>query len=289
MNKKTFVVISCFVLVTIGLSLFFILKNDNPTDLEYEYDEIEEYYTNSNNEKIYTKMYKPITKKKVPIVIYSHGLGATYRAATDYGEYLAKEGVALISIDFRGGSNRSKSDGLTTDMSIISECDDLEFILSKVKEFDFIDKNKIILMGSSQGGAVSALVSSRHSDIKGAVLLYPALGLFDFAHNMYSSIDKIPEEFSFSSDSITVGRKYFTDIWDINPYELVKNDTKKLIIIQGISDTIVPVSQARLLNSLYKNSTLYEIDGAGHGFDGEYFEEAIKYVVKYFKEIEIIR
>lgn len=280
------VIISSIIFLIVLISFFFLFNNKRK---EYTYKIIEEYYSNSNNEKIYTRLYKPITNKNIPIVIYSHGLGATYRAATDYAEYLAKKGIATLSFDFRGGSDRSKSDGKTTNMSIMTECDDLEFIISKVKEFNFIDKDKIILMGSSQGGAVSALISSKHNDIKGTVLLYPAIGLFSFVHNMYSSIDKVPEEFSFSDDSIIVGKNYFTDIWNINPYDILKNDTKEIVIIQGTADRVVPVTQARELNELYKNSTLYEIEGAPHGFNDKYFDEAIKYVDRYLKNIEVMR
>ena len=282
------IIISSIIILLLLVSFFFIfnsiLKKKN-----YDYSTVEEYYTNSNNQKIFTKLYKPNTDKKVPIVIYSHGLGATYRAASDYGEHLAKEGIALIAIDFRGGSSRSKSDGKTTDMSILTECDDLEFILSKVLEFDFVDKDKIILMGSSQGGAVSAIISSRYSDIKGTVLLYPALSIPSFVRGMYKSKDEIPEVVDNFIDSIILGRKYFLDVWDYNPYDEVANDTKKIAIIHGTIDRTVPISQSEELNKLYKNSNLYKVEGAGHGFSDEYFDEAIKYVDKYLKDINVLR
>ena len=282
------IIISSSIILIILVSFFFIFNNKKD-DKEYEYDVVENYYINSNNEKIFTKLYKPNTDKKVPIVIYSHGLGATYRAATDYGEHLAKEGIALLSFDFRGGSSRSKSDGKTTDMSMLTECDDLEFLISKVREFDFVDQNQIILMGSSQGGAVSAIISSRHSNIKGTVLLYPALSIPSFVRGMFPDKDDIPEVVDNFIDSIVLGRKYFLDIWDYNPYDEVKTDTKKIAIIHGTIDRTVPISQSEELNELYENSDLYKVEGAGHGFSDKYFDEAIKYVDKYLKDINVLR
>jgi cephalosporin-C deacetylase-like acetyl esterase len=104
------------------------------------------YFTNDKKQKIYAELYKPNKKDKVPIVIYSHGLGATYRAGSYYAEKLLENDIATLCIDYRGGSSRSKSDGKTTDMSIVTEFDDLETILNEVKSGDFVDKNNIVLV-----------------------------------------------------------------------------------------------------------------------------------------------
>lgn len=290
MKKKIITLIIICVLLILGVVSFIIINNvNNKDDAEgFKHQVIDEYVENDNGDKIFTRLYKPNVEGKVPIVIYSHGLGATYRAATDYAESLVKLGVATLSFDFRGGSSRSKSDGKTTDMSIITEVDDLEFLLSMVREWNFVDQDNIILMGSSQGGLVSSLVSARHNDIKTAVLLYPAMKLPEVMRNRYPNTNNIPESIRLN-DNITVGKNYFIDIKELYPYEEVKKETKKILIIQGTSDTLVPVGQSRELNKLYKDSLLYEIEGAGHGFDGKDFDEAIKHIIDYFKDLNIIK
>ena len=126
------------------------------------------------------------------------------------------------------------------------------------------------------------------NDIKGVVLLYPALGIPNAVKNWYSSIDKIPEKVKMTS-GITVGKIYFTDIWDLDVYSIVENDQKDIAIIQGTKDSLVPQAQSEKLNKLYENSKLYLVEGAGHGFTGRYFNKAMEHVVDYFKKINIIK
>lgn len=278
MRRKIIIII--IILLIALLSLFILLRKDNDS---YKVTEIN--IKNSNGDNIYSVLYKPNKSGKMPIVIYSHGLGATYRAGTDYAEELVKEGIMTLCFDFRGGSRRSKSDGLTTEMSFMTEYDDLETILETVKTWDFVDTDNIILAGSSQGGAVSALVSAKHDEVKGLILLYPALSIPDVFRNWYKSLDSVPDTVDINDDSITIGKKYFEDIWYLDPYSEVANDNKKIIIIHGTEDNVVSISNSEKLNNIYINSKLYKIEGAAHGFSGKYFEEALKYVLEYLKEI----
>ena len=279
--KKKIIYGIIFAIIICGLSMYIYNIND---DFVTE----EKLIKNNNDEIIYGELYKPRSDKKMPLVIYSHGLGASYRAGIDYAKKLTEYGIATFTFDFRGGSYRSKSSGETIEMSFLTEMEDLEFIIETVKKWDFVDKNKIILMGSSQGGAVSALVSANHlNDIKGAVLLYPALSIPSVVHEWYQDVESIPSEVKMT-DNITVGPKYFIDIWDMDVYSIIKNDTKPILILQGSNDKLVSKDHSIMVNELYQNSNIYIIEGAGHGFDGQEFDEAIKYIDKYFKDNKII-
>lgn len=279
--KKKIIYGIIFTIIICGLSIYIYNIND---DFVME----EKIIKNSNNQKIYGELYKPRLSKKMPIVIYSHGLGATFRAGIDYAKKLADYGIATFTFDFRGGSNRSKSDGETNEMSFLTEMDDLELVIETVKKWNFVDKNNIILMGSSQGGAISALVSATHNDdIKGTVLLYPALSIPSAIHNWYQNTSDIPNEVKMT-DGITVGPRYFMDIWNMDVYSMIQNDNKKILIIQGSEDKLVSVDHSKMINNIYQDSELKIIDGAEHGFEGKNFDEAIEYVVDYFKELKII-
>ena len=283
MKKKIIIgLIVIIVLVVLGI---FVFKSK---EIIGGYTKTELTFKNEQDQGIYAMLYKPNKKGKVPLVIYSHGLGATYRACGDYADHLAKEGIASVCIDFRGGSNRSKSDGKSTEMSIITEMDDVETVLKEVKKWEFVDTDNIILMGSSQGGAVSALISAKHEEIKGAVLLYPATSLPSAIKRWYSNTKDIPEEIPMNSN-ITVGKNYFTDVWDLDVYKEIANDEHPIIMIHGTEDPLVNPSESDKLHEIYKNSKVYKIEGAGHGFDDEYFDEAIKYVDEFFKEIGVLK
>lgn len=280
--KKKILFIILVIIVIVGAVLFF--KKD---DIQ-GYSKTELTIKNDKDQNIFAMLYKPNKKGKYPLVIYSHGLGATYRACGDYAEHLAKENVASICIDFRGGSNRSKSDGKSTEMSILTEMEDVETILKEVKKWDFVDTDNIILMGSSQGGAVSALISAKHDDIKASVLLYPATSLPSAIKNWYNTEKDIPEEIPMTTN-ITVGKNYFTDVWDLDVYKEIEKDEKPILIIQGTDDPLVKPAEADKIHGIYKNSKLYKIEGAGHGFEDEQFDEAIVHIDDFFKELGIIK
>lgn len=74
--------------------------------------------------------------------------------------------MCIFFFDYRGGANNAVSDGKTTDMSIMTEKNDLNAVIDEVKTWSFVDKNKIAVMGYSQGGLVAALTTSERKDIQ---------------------------------------------------------------------------------------------------------------------------
>ncbi len=154
-------------------------KNNTKT---YSY-RTEELYAYSGENQIYGVIYVPENaEEKLPAVIFSHGFGGNYRVGAQYAEILAENGYAVYCFDFCGGSPGSRSDGSTLEMSIFTEKDDLDAVIETIRGLDYIDGDNIFLMGSSQGGAVSAIAAAeRKEDIRGMILLYPAFVLADRA------------------------------------------------------------------------------------------------------------
>lgn len=67
-------------------------------------------------------------------------------------------------------------------MSIFTEQADLEAVIRMVQELTFVDEENLFLMGTSQGGAVSAITAdASKEEIKGTILLYSAFTLVNYA------------------------------------------------------------------------------------------------------------
>ena len=82
------------------------------------------------------------------------------------------------------------------DMSIFTEQEDLEAVLSMIQNLEYVDTDHIFLLGSSQGGLVSAITAADHRDeIAGAVLLYPAFVLVDDAKERFDRPGDVPETY----------------------------------------------------------------------------------------------
>ena len=238
-------------------------------------------------QNIYGVAYVPQgSSDKWPLVLCAHGLGGTYRSCVAYAEQLASHGIAAYCFDFRGGGG-SRSDGKTTEMSVMTEVADLEAILDAAKSWDFADPDKILLLGTSQGGIVSAITAARHTDeVAGLILCYPAFLVHDDVHRAFSSLDSVPETFSYQW--ITAGRIYVSDMWDYDVYAEIGNYTKPVLLMHGSSDSVVPLSYAERAAEVYSDVEYYVINGAGHGFNGRAFEEAAEHIFEYLQKNGIL-
>lgn len=261
-----------------------ILDLENLPTYGYRQQEIE---LENQGQRIYGVAYIPDTEEnQVPLVICAHGLGGSYRSNAAYAEQLASHGIAAYCFDFRGGGG-SRSDGDTTEMSVMTEVSDLEVIMEAASEWDFVDENKIVLLGTSQGGITSAIAAARHTDkISGLVLMYPAFLVSDAIHEQFDSLEDVPDSFYFNW--ITAGRIYAEDMWDYDVYEEIGNYTEKVLLMHGTSDGIVPISYSDRAAEVYEDVEYYMLDGAGHGFNGGAFDEAVKHIFDYLQEIETI-
>ena len=261
-----------------------ILEFENLPVHTYRQQEIE---LENQGQKIYGIAYVPETESEtVPLVICAHGLGGSYQSNAAYAEQLASHGIAAYCFDFRGGGG-SRSDGDTTEMSVMTEVSDLEVIMEAASGWEFVDENKIVLLGTSQGGITSAIAAARHTErVSGLVIMYPAFLIRDAVHEQFDSLEEVPDSFRFNW--ITAGRPYVEDMWDYDVYEEIGNYTGKVLLLHGSADSIVPISYSDRAAEVYGDVEYYVIDGTGHGFHGGAFDEASRYVFEYLQEIQII-
>ena len=253
----------------------------------YRYEQKEISVTNQG-QSIYGVAYIPQTEQeKVPFVILAHGLGGSYQNNLAYAEQLASHGVAAYTFDFRGGGG-SRSEGSSTEMSVMTEVSDMEVVLDAAKEWEFVDTDRIALLGTSQGGAVSAITAARHPDeIAGAMLLYPAFLVSDAVHEQFDSLEEVPDTFLFNW--IMAGKPYVEDMWDYDVYDEIGNYNKKVLLMHGSADGIVPISYSERAADTYQDVEYFVIDGAGHGFSGSAFDESVGHIFDYLQETEILK
>ncbi len=247
----------------------------------YEY-EIRELYASRDENQIYGIIYIPQNAgDKMPAIIYSHGFGGSHQYGTQYAEAMAARGYVVYCFDFCGGSPTSRSDGSQYEMSIFTEEQDLENVIEMIQKLNYVDEKNIFLLGSSQGGAVSAMTAADHKEeIAGAVLLYPAFVIVDNAMEQFDTIEDVPE--TYFHMFMEVGRTYFEGLFDYDIYEDIKAYDKDVLIIHGDEDSIVPVSYSERAIEVYPSAQLKVISGAGHGFSGEDAQSAISYMTEYY-------
>ena len=248
----------------------------------YEY-KTQEWYVQRDGNRIYGVLYLPQNAQdKLPAVIFSHGFGGNYQVGAQYAQALAERGYVVYCFDFCGGSPGSRSDGSTLEMSIFTEQADLEAVIDGIRELEYVDDENLFLMGSSQGGAVSAITAAAHPDeIRGMVLLYPAFVLVDRANELFQSAEEIPDTYYFMW--MNVGRAYFEPLLDYDIYEAIAPYEADVLLIHGDADGIVPLSYSERALEVYRSARLEVIPDAGHGFYGQDARQAQEYILDYLE------
>lgn len=231
--------------------------------------ETQELWTERDGQRIYGVLYVPQgAGDRMPALLCSHGFGGSWRSCAQYAEAMAARGYVVYCFDFCGGSPGSRSDGTTLEMSVFTEQADLEAVLAMVQGLDFVDPDRIFPLGTSQGGAVSAITAAEHADeIRGLILLYPAFVLVDNANERDSSPEEIPESTFFLW--MEVGRAYFVPLIGYDIYEDIAGYEKEVLLLHGDADDIVPLSYSERALEVYPEARLQVLPGAGHGFYGE--------------------
>ena len=73
---------------------------------------VKEYDFDSNGKDIYARAFVPDVEGRVPLVIFSHGLGANVGHEEEVQKTLAKAGIAVFSAKLKGRDPYRKWDGI---------------------------------------------------------------------------------------------------------------------------------------------------------------------------------
>lgn len=233
--------------------------------------------------QIYGEMYLPKAEGKRPAVIMSHGYNGSYQDYAEEGRTFASHGFVAVAYDFCGGTPRSKSSGKTVDMTIGTERDDLLAVLSYVQSLEYVDRERIFLLGASQGGFVSALAAAaRPEEIRGLAMYYPALCIPHDWTKRLPDREAIPEEMEFWG--MTLGRGFFLSVHGMDVFQEIARYTGGVLIIHGDRDEVVPLSYSERAKEAYQNAELAVFPGEGHGFSPKKRTEAIRLALKFMQD-----
>lgn len=130
----------------------------------------------NDDEKIFAVFHKPIksSNDKCPAILVCHGFAGQktgrFRLYVDLAEELAKSGIAVLRIDFRGCGD---SEGNFFNMTLGCQVSDALKALEFLSEQPDIDANRIGIFGRSLGGMVAILAAAKFKKIKSLGLWAP--------------------------------------------------------------------------------------------------------------------
>lgn len=228
----------------------------------------------------------PAERGRFPAAVLCHGFLSNQQAMMPYARFLASMGYAAYCFDFVGGATESQSDGVLTDMTPLTEVDDLRAVLAFVHTQDCVNHTPVLLWGASQGGFVSALAAARVPEQIGTlVLFYPALCIPDDARRgqMISFCfdpQHIPETIT---DGVHVmSRRLPESVKDMDIFAEIGRYRGRVLLVHGDADALVPLRYSLQALRTYQVGgnvcSLEVIPGGGHGFDAAADAVALKAV-----------
>ncbi len=218
--------------------------------------------------EVYATMYEPEGSEPTPIVIFSHGFHGSGEDFIDYAELLVQNEIAAITFDFCGGSRTYSGKMRSTEMTLFTEEEDLEAVIAYALARERADQENVFLFGGSQGGLVTALTASKHTEIAaGIILLYPALCIPDDWNARFPRLCDIPDTYELWG--VSLGRSYFETIHKMSAADKIKDYQKAVLVMHGHKDPVVDVAYSKNLAGIYSNLQLEIFEGEGHGFTQE--------------------
>ena len=224
----------------------------------------------------------------LPAVILSHGYLANQNMCRNYAELIARLGYAAFTFDFSGGGLFSESDGKSENMTVETETQDLKSVIKYVRSLPDVDGHRIVLLGCSQGGTVSALVSKdREYRPEKLILLYPALCIPDDARAgkmMFARFDSqnIPDV--IQRFPMKLGGNYARCAKEWSLRDIAGDYDGKVLLLHGTADRIVPIRYSREAAGLYEHVEYHEIDGGEHMFRGKHDRLARAYIESFLSQ-----
>jgi acetyl esterase/lipase len=202
-------------------------------------------------------VYEPAGEGPFPAIVYIHG--GSWRSgnkkdfrrlATD----LAAQGYVGLSINY---NTHSHSWPTSYQQSLAA----VRFIQNHAAQYH-VDPNKVIVLGTSAGGELAALVAlskqgPAHPPIAAAVILN---GVFNLSYNVYVINRYLGAHCSKTPD----------DCKAASPLMQVTSGEPPFFVGHGTSDHLVPYSQAQIFSDALHNAgdtvTLYSAKGGGHSY-----------------------
>lgn len=143
---------------------------------------------------LHAQLIKKSTKENLPVIIFltttgrSSSLNANYKDFTEFflEKTFLENDFAIVYFDNRG---EGQSEGAWYETTFKQRAADVVNVAKAVQGFDFINKNKIILVGHDQGGWIAQMAVSDYPEIftAGVSMATPTFGVKKQLINEYIS------------------------------------------------------------------------------------------------------
>ena len=229
-----------------------------------------------------------------PVAIFNHGYFPFDQYDTGYDtlrevRYMANAGYLAIAPDYRNYAGSDAGDHIFEPGYVY----DVRNLIEALKEFPEADADRIGMSGHSMGGGITLQNIVSGAEIQAAVLYGTVTG--DEAKRYEARITRWADSGSAGSNrAVDFSDRYGTpeespEIYDrMSPNNYLDRVEVPVLIHHGDADTITPLEWAYNieagLQEAGKPVEMHVYEGAGHSFQGYYFELMMNRTLEFFDE-----
>lgn len=222
------------------------------------------------------------SEEQLPLIIFIHG----YKGYKDWGtwelmgEKFAKAGFYFVKFNMSRNGTTIENPNDFADLEAFGqnnyskELEDLELVITHLKNQKEVDSQNVILLGHSRGGGISIIKASENKSITKLITLASVSTLDRFPKNeafenwkkdgVYyienaRTKQKMPHYFQFFED-------YKNNIERLDVEKACRNLIIPSLFIHGSNDEAVEIKHSENLHHWTKDSQLKIIENAGHTF-----------------------
>ncbi|MDG5814788.1 alpha/beta fold hydrolase [Chitinispirillales bacterium ANBcel5] len=233
------------------------------------YRDFELVQWNTYDSAITGSVHRPNDKSNTWVIV-SHGFSG-HRIGPGYlfvklSKYLSKRNISSLRYDFRGAG---ESDGKFYDMTIQTMSADLSSAAQFIRAN--YQPSKIILLGHSLGGLVSALCA-RELNADGLILLSPAADTRSLVMRHKKLIEQGPNERGLYEIGPHELKRSFADtMYGIDPVQYIEHYLNPVVVIQGDNDETISMQESKsyitkAIETNHSDASFKCIQGADHNF-----------------------
>ncbi|WP_330286115.1 alpha/beta hydrolase [Streptomyces sp. NBC_00576] len=211
------------------------------------------------------------TGTRWPTVVFVHGFTSNRIELPNFvamSRLLEAHGIASVRFDLSG---HGESDGDFFDVTITGEIAETRAVLQTVRTFDFVDPERIGLVGMSMGGVVAGIVAAEEPGIVALCLWSPAaVAPFEIGSGYLKGrrlAPEIAEKGYVDTDGHRMSPALVEDIAGLDVYGRSSGYAGPVHILHGDKDDIGPIEYVRRYLDHYDGDAHLEIvEGADHAW-----------------------
>ena len=236
----------------------------HPGDLELPYEDVA--IESDSGYRLEGWFIPPPERSDGRVGIFVHGANSSrFQALENGAKFWYRRGYGLLTMDLSG---RGSSEGEYITYTV-NERLDVRSMLRWARNHPGIDPNKVVVFGTSNGGA-SAIYAAAGDDALPALVLDATYGdLWEAAGEMLRSRGGHPVlRYPLS---VAVRFRAGLDIASVRPFDVIAQVKAKVLFVHGDADRQVPVTHSERMHEERLRaglpSEIWILPGGEHGFD----------------------